>query len=179
MELISYGSPLFNNAHIISINLSQQSVCDENFIKHIISLFDDYDIPAGNICFELNECQFNSSIDSFKRFVSLLKRQGCKIALDDFNYNPASINLIKQLGVDFIKIDAREFGNIDDSKNYNYQLLESINGINHLTGAQTIIKCIDNDDIIEHLHEIGTDYIQGYSIEAPQAHNNTQSVLTG
>lgn len=172
MELISYGSPLFNKAHIISINLSQQSICDENFIKHIIHLFDEYDVPTGNICFELNQCQFDSSTQTFKQFVTFLKRQGCKIALDNFNYNPANINLIKQLGVDFIKIDAGEFGDLSDSKNYNYQLLESINGINHLTGAQTIIKCIDNENIIEHLHEIGTDYIQGYSVEAPLAINH-------
>jgi diguanylate cyclase (GGDEF)-like protein/PAS domain S-box-containing protein len=173
MEQIAYGSPLFNKAHIISINLSQQSIFNEKFIKHTINMFDEYDIPAGNICFEINECQFGSSLELFKRFVTLIKRQGCKIALDDFNYNPGSINLIKQLGVDFIKIDAREFGDINDSKNYNYQLLESINGINHLVGAQTIIKCIDNPDIIECLFEIGTDYIQGYSVEPPQALNNS------
>lgn len=172
MEFISYGSPLFNKAHLISINLSQQSICDEKFTKYIINKFDEYNIPAGNICFELNECQFDSSTKAFKQFIKIIKRQGCKIALDDFNYNPASINLIKQLGVDFIKIDAREFGDINDSKNYNYQLLESINGINHLTGAQTIIKCIDNEDIIEQLLEIGTDYIQGYSVEPPKAVSN-------
>jgi diguanylate cyclase (GGDEF)-like protein/PAS domain S-box-containing protein len=172
MELIAYGSPLFNQAHIISINLSQQSVFNENFIKHTINMFNEYDIPAGNICFEINECQFDSSMELFKRFVTLIKRQGCKIALDDFNYNPSSINSIKQLGVDFIKIDAREFGDINDSKNYNYKLLESINGINHLVGSQTIIKCIDNPDIIESLFEIGTDYIQGYSVEPPQALHN-------
>ncbi|MBL1141234.1 MAG: diguanylate cyclase [Proteobacteria bacterium] len=172
MELIAYGSPLFNKAHIISINISQQSIFNENFIKHAVNMFDEYNIPAGNICFEINQCQFDGSMDTFKRFVTLIKRQGCKIALDNFNYNPGSINLIKQLDVNFIKIDAREFGDINDSKNYNYQLLESVNGINHLVGAQTIIKCIDNPDIIDSLFEIGTDYIQGYSVEAPQALNN-------
>ncbi len=178
MELISYGSPLFNKAHLISINLSQQSICDEKFIKHIIHLFDEYDIPTGNICFELNQCQFDSSTEYFKQFVILLKRQGCKIALDDFNYNPVNINLIKQLGIDFIKIDAREFGDINDSKNYNYQLLESINGINHLAGAQTIIKCIDNEEIIEPLYDIGTDYIQGFAIEKPQILDNSSEAFS-
>ncbi len=172
MEMIAYGSPLFNKAHIISINLSEQSIYNENFIKHTINMFNEYNIPAGNICFEINECQFSNSMELFNRFVTLIKRQGCKVALDDFNYNPSSINSIKQLGVDFIKIDAREFGDINDCKNYNYKLLESINGINHLVGAQTIIKCIDNPGIIESLFEIGTDYIQGYSVEPPQALNN-------
>jgi diguanylate cyclase (GGDEF)-like protein/PAS domain S-box-containing protein len=173
MEMIAYGSPLFNEAHIISINLSQQSIFNEKFIKHTINMFNEYNIPAGNICFEINECQFSSSMDLFERFVTSIKRQGCKIALDDFNYNPTSINSIKKLAVDYIKLDARQFGDINDSKNYNYKLLESINGINHLVGAQTIIKCIDNPEIIEPLFEIGTDYVQGYAIEEPQALNNS------
>jgi diguanylate cyclase (GGDEF)-like protein/PAS domain S-box-containing protein len=173
MEMIAYGSPLFNDAHIISINLSQQSIFNEKFIKHTINIFNEYNIPAGNICFEINECQFSSSMELFERFVTLIKRQGCKIALDDFNYNPTSINSIKKLSVDYIKLDARQFGDINDSKNYNYKLLESINGINHLVGAQTIIKCIDNPDIVDALFEIGTDYVQGYAIEEPQALNNS------
>jgi EAL domain-containing protein (putative c-di-GMP-specific phosphodiesterase class I) len=94
-------------------------------------------------------------------------------SLDDFNYNLTSINSIKQLAVDYIKLDARQFGDINANNNYNYKLLESINGINHLVGAQTIIKCIDNPEIIEPLFEIGTDYVQGYAIEAPQALNNS------
>jgi diguanylate cyclase (GGDEF)-like protein/PAS domain S-box-containing protein len=172
MEMIAYGNPLFNKAHIISINLSHQSVFNDKFISYAIDMFSDYDIPAGNICFEINEPQFYDNMDLFKRFVTLIKRQGCKIALDDFNYNPVCINIVKQLAIDYIKLDARQFGNINDSQNYDYKLLESINGINHLVGAQTIIKCIDNSEIIESLFEIGTDYVQGYAIESPQALNN-------
>lgn len=173
LEMIAYGSPLFNEAHIISVNLSQQSVFNDKFINQTINMFNEYDIPAGNICFEINECQFNSSMELFKRFVTLIKRQGCKVALDDFNYNPSSINSIRQLGIDYIKLDARQFGDINDSKNYNYKLLESINAINHLVGAQTVIKCIDNPEIIDCLFEIGTDYVQGFAVEPPQSLNNS------
>ncbi len=169
IEMFAYGNRLFNEAHIISINLSRQSVLNENFIKYAIDIFNDYDIPASNICFEINESQFSDNMERFKRFVTLMKQQGCKIALDDFDYNPANINSIKQLNIDYIKLDARQFSRIDNEHNYDYKLLESINEINHLIGAQTIIKCIDNNDIVESLFEIGTDYVQGYAIEAPQA----------
>ena len=176
MEMIAYGNPLFNQTHIISINLSQQSILNEKFISYAVQMFNDYDIPAGNICFEINEPQFYGSMDLFKRFVTLIKRQGCKVALDDFNYNPASINIIKKLNIDFIKLDARQFGNINNEQDFNYNLLELINEINHLVGAQTIIKCIDNQDTIESLFEIGTDYVQGYAIDPPQPLNNTKTI---
>jgi diguanylate cyclase (GGDEF)-like protein/PAS domain S-box-containing protein len=169
MEMIAYGNPLFNKAHMISINLSQQSVLNEKFIKYAVDTFSDYDIPAGNICFEINEPQFHDSMERFKRFVTLMKRQGCKIALDNFNYNPVSINIVKQLNIDYIKLDARQFSKISNEQNHEYKLLESINDINHLIGAQTIMKCIDSNDIVESSFEIGADFIQGYSIEPPQA----------
>jgi len=172
MELIAYGNPLFNEAHIISINLSQQSVLNEQFIKYAIDTFHDYNIPAGNICFEVNEQQFYDSMEYFKRFTTLIKRQGCKITLDNFNYNPASINAIKQMNIDYIKLDARQFKEIGHEQGHDYKLLESINDINHLVGAQTIIKNIDNTDIIESLFEIGVDFAQGYSIEEPKPIQN-------
>ena len=117
MEMIAYGNPLFNEAHMISINLSQQSVLNENFIKYAVDTFSDYDIPAGNICFEINEPQFYDNMERFKRFVTLMKRQGCKIALDNFNYNPVSINTVKQLNIDYIKLDARQFSKISNEQN--------------------------------------------------------------
>ncbi|GJM04645.1 MAG: hypothetical protein DHS20C09_06360 [marine bacterium B5-7] len=172
MEMIAYGNPLFNKAHMISINLSQQSVLNENFVKYAVDTFNDYDIPAGNICFEINEPQFYDNMERFKRFVTLMKRQGCKIALDNFNYNPVSINTVKQLNIDYIKLDARQFRNINNEQNHEYKLLESINDINHLIGAQTIMKCIDSDDIVESSFQIGADFIQGFVIEPPQALNN-------
>lgn len=176
MEMIAYGNPLFNKAHMISINLSQQSVLNENFIKYAVDTFNDYDIPAGNICFEINETQFYDNMERFKRFVTLMKRQGCKIALDNFNYNPVSINLVKQLNIDYIKVDARQFSNISVEKNHDYKLLESINDINHLIGAQTIMKCIDSDNIIKPSFQIGADFIQGIFIDPPQALNHSQKV---
>jgi len=172
MEMIAYGNPLFNQAHIISINLSQQSVLNEQFIKYAVDTFNDYNIPAGNICFELNEQQFYDGMKHLKRFTTLIKRQGCKITLDNFNYNPVSINAIKQLNVDYIKLDARQFKNISHGQSHDYKLLESINDINHLIGAQTIIKNIDNSDVIESLFEIGVDFVQGYSIEEPRPIQN-------
>ena len=178
MEMIAYGNPLFNSSHMISMNLSQQSVADEKFTNYIIDYFNDYDIPAGNICFEINEPKFHGNSKQFKRFVTLIKRQGCKIALDDFNYNPNSINLVKQLGIDYIKLDARQFNKLSNEQSFNYKLLESINRINHLTSAQTIIKCIDNKEMLKPLYEIGTDYVQGYAVQSPQILDSKKKILT-
>ena len=128
-------------------------------------------------CFEINEPKFYGSADKFKHFVNLIKRQGCRVALDDFNYTPANINTVRELAIDYIKLDARQFCNLHNEHDFNYKLLKSINDINHLTGTQTIIKCIDNINVIEFLYEIGTDYVQGYAIDPPKMLDNSNKLI--
>ncbi|MEQ8938000.1 MAG: EAL domain-containing protein [Gammaproteobacteria bacterium] len=172
MEMIAYGKPIFKDSHIINVNISKQSILNEQFIEYLDRLLKEYELAPSRICLEINERHFYGNVNSLQRFISLIKQIGCKIALDDFNYNPETINNIRKLNVDYVKLDARQFNEIGDVKGFNYSLLESINKINHMVGAQTIVKCLDNDDMLEQLFEIGTDYIQGYAYEPPKPVSN-------
>lgn len=172
MEMITYGKPVFKDSHIINVNISRQSILNEQFIDYLDRLLKEYELAPSRICLEINERHFYSNVNSLQRFISLVKQIGCKIALDDFNYNPETINNVRKLNVDYVKLDARQFNEIGDVKGFNYSLLESINKINHMVGAQTIVKCLDNNDMLEQLFEIGTDYIQGYAYEPPKPVSN-------
>ncbi len=174
MEMIAYGNPVFKHADVTSINISRQSVLNEKLVDYINKLLKDYDINASSICFEINEPQFRGNISALKRFVTLVKQLGCKVALDEFNYNPEIVNVVRQLNIDYVKLDARQFKNVADETDFDYALLESINNINHMVGAQTVIKCLDDEKSLESLYEIGTDYVQGYAVEAPQPLTNTK-----
>ena len=173
MEMIAYGNPLFNEAHMISMNLSQQSIINGKFINYATEMFSDYDIPAGNICFEVKQPQFYGNMEKFKSFITLMKRQGCRIALDEFNYNSTSVKTVKGLSIDYIKLDARQFPQLNKEQDFNYQLVNCINEINHLAGAQTIMKCVENVEVINMYYDLGIDYVQGCAISAPQLVNNT------
>jgi diguanylate cyclase (GGDEF)-like protein/PAS domain S-box-containing protein len=168
LEMIAYKHPLFQEANLVSLNISKQSILNEHYVGLISDLLKEYEVPASKLCFEINERHFYGKINSLQRFVSLIKQLGGKVALDDFNYNPETINSVRTLDLDFVKLDARQFGDIKEESGFNYALLETINNINHMVGAQTIVKRVDNKEMIEPLYEIGTDYIQGYVFEAPQ-----------
>ncbi len=172
MEMIAYGNPVFKKASIINVNISQQSIFNDKFADYVKQLIEDYEVEAGKICLEINERCFYGNINLLKRFVTVIKQLGCKVALDDFNYNPETINTVRELNLDFVKLDARQFSRINEESDFNYSLLESINNISHMIGAQTIVKCLDDKKMIEQLYEIGTDYIQGYAIEKPKQLNN-------
>ena len=140
--------------------------------EYLKELLDEYEVSSPTLCFEINESHFYGNINSLQRFVSIVKKLGCKVALDEFNYNPEAIHSARNLDMDFVKLDARQFEDINDEKGFNYSLLESINNIHHMVGAQTIVKCLDNDEMIEQLYEIGTDYVQGFAIAKPSLITN-------
>jgi EAL domain-containing protein (putative c-di-GMP-specific phosphodiesterase class I) len=99
-------------------------------------------------------------------FIREIKKLGCKFSLDDFGSGNASYQYLKNLPVDFIKIDGAFIKDIHTSKD-DYALVKSMQEIAHLMGKWTIAEFVENDEIIAILREIGVDYLQGYGIHKP------------
>lgn len=165
-ELLAYKHPSLEDFSTISINISEQSICDEAFLKYLLSCKNDYSIPEGNICIEVPEHALVNHNEQTIKFISDLKTNGFKIAIDDFYSGLESFKKIKDLHIDMIKFNGRINSNGKD-KNIEYKILESMNDICHHIGSQTIAKYIDNEKNLETLYEIGIDYAQGYQCSKP------------
>jgi len=103
-----------------------------------------------------------NTIDFINRFKSL----GCSFALDGFGSGFSSYAYLKNLPVDYLKIDGAFVKDIvtDD---IDYAMVESINRVGHVMGKKTIAEFVENDAILERLRDIGVDYVQGYGISPP------------
>ncbi|MGH8597520.1 MAG: EAL domain-containing protein [Gammaproteobacteria bacterium] len=102
-----------------------------------------------------------------KRFISALNARGCRFALDDFGSGFSSFTYLKNLPVDFLKIDGsfvREIAN--DS--IDLAMVRSINEIGHVMGKRTIAEFVEDRTILDVLRDLGVDYAQGYEIGRPQ-----------
>ena len=100
-------------------------------------------------------------------FIREIKKIGCKFSLDDFGSGNASYQYLKNLPVDFIKIDGEFVKDINNNPN-DYALVKSIKEIARLMGKWTIAEYAENDEIIAILKEIGVDYAQGYGVSEPK-----------
>jgi len=151
-----------------SINLSGHSIADEDFLQFVISSLDGTDVPAEKLCFEITETAAISNLVSATRFITALKGWGCHFALDDFGSGLSSFAYLKQLEVDFLKIDGVFVKDVVDDP-INLAMVKSINDIGKVMGKRTIAEFVENDGILEKLREVGVDYAQGFRVGRPKS----------
>jgi diguanylate cyclase (GGDEF)-like protein/PAS domain S-box-containing protein len=153
---------------IFCINLSGSSLADENIIGYILDATEKYQVPADHICIEVTETNAILNLASASRFIRILKGRGFTIALDDFGSGFSSFNYLKNLPVDYLKIDGSFIRNMDNDK-VDYNMVQAISSMCKVLGLSTIGEFAENDTIVSQLREIGVDYAQGYAISRPQS----------
>lgn len=152
---------------ILSINISGLSFGEPGFANYVLGLLGQYQIDNKRICFEITETAAIANLASVTDFINRLKQQGCLFALDDFGSGISSFAYLKNLDVDFLKIDGMFVKDILDDP-IDYEMVKSINEIGHVMGKKTIAEFVENDAILAHLSNIGVDYAQGYGIGIPE-----------
>ncbi|MBN2738393.1 MAG: EAL domain-containing protein [Spirochaetales bacterium] len=150
-----------------SINLSGASLNDENFLEYVFDQFALYDIPPFMICFEITETTAISNLSRIAQFIKELKKIGVCFSLDDFGTGWSSFHYLKELPIDFLKIDGSFVRGICDNP-LDLVLVETINHIGHILGLQTIAEYVENTQILEKLKAIGVNYAQGFGIGIPK-----------
>ena len=154
-----------------SINLSGQSLTDDEFLPFVIHQFQTSGIDATKICFEITETAAIGSYAQASRFINALKELGCRFALDDFGTGLSSFGYLKHFPVDFLKIDGSFVKEILHDP-IDREMVRSINEIGHLTGKKTIAEFAENQEIITMLKGMGIDYAQGYGVHEPERIRN-------
>jgi diguanylate cyclase (GGDEF)-like protein len=149
------------------INLSGQSLSEESFLEFVLQQLDETAIFADQICFEITETAAIANLTGAVRFINSLKQRGCRFALDDFGSGLSSFAYLKNLPVDFVKIDGVFVKDIIDNP-LDFAMVRSINEIGQLMDKKTIAEFVENETILDKLRSLGVDYVQGYGIGRPQ-----------
>ena len=165
--LLAENPAFFKQINFCSINLSGQSMAASDFLNFVIAQLDKSGIDGNKICFEITETAAISNLAIANKFISTLKGLGCRFALDDFGSGLSSFAYLKNLPVDYLKIDGMFVKDIVDDP-IDRAMVKSINEIGHVMGMQTIAEFVENDVIKGMLKEIGVNYAQGYGIGKPQ-----------
>jgi diguanylate cyclase (GGDEF)-like protein/PAS domain S-box-containing protein len=156
-----------DSLNFCSINLSGQSLVNEDLLDYLTSLFKQGDIPANKVCFEITETAAIANLSDAVKFFESLRSLGCLFALDDFGSGMSSYAYLKTLPVDFLKIDGVFIRDIAKDP-INRAMVQSINEIGQVMGKKTIAEFVEDDEILKVLRQIGVDYAQGYGIGRPR-----------
>jgi EAL domain-containing protein (putative c-di-GMP-specific phosphodiesterase class I) len=148
------------------VNLSGASLNDEHFITFVQEQFERSQIPPHLICFEITETLAITNLGKAAAIMRLLKSTGCSFALDDFGSGMSSFAYLKNLPVDYLKIDGvfvREI--IHDPTAA--QIVKAIAKIASVMGIKTIAEFVEDRQTLEKLQQLQVDYAQGYGIARP------------
>lgn len=154
------------NSGGFSINLSGQSLSDDQFLDFVEQQIDEKGVQPSKICFEITETSAIVNIDFASEFIRVLRAKGCRFSLDDFGTGLSSYAYIQKLPVDFIKIDGMFVRNLAKSDT-DRALVQSINELAHFMGIETVAEFVENNEVLGILEEIGVDHSQGYGIRKP------------
>jgi len=152
---------------VYSINLSGQSLSTESFLHFVITHLEKSGVKPEKICFEITETAAITNLSGAIRFINTLKKIGCKFSLDDFGMGLSSFSYLKQLPVNYIKIDGSFIKDILEDP-MDYAIVEAINQIGHVLGLETIAECVESEEIFYKLKYMGVDYGQGIYIKKPE-----------
>jgi diguanylate cyclase (GGDEF)-like protein/PAS domain S-box-containing protein len=152
---------------IFAVNLSSSSLADERLAGFVCGLLAEHGVPADMLCFEISETAAIANLSRATEFIQALKREGCLFALDNFGSCMSSFAYLKQLPVDFLKIDGSFIRTIAEDS-LTRAMAEAINRVAHVMAIETVAECAESAPILALLKELGVDHAQGYALERPQ-----------
>jgi len=149
-----------------SINLSGQSLGDDRFLQFVLKQLRRRDLDPTHICFEITETAAIAHLGSAMHFIGQLRERGCKFALDDFGSGLSSFAYLKNMKVDYLKIDGNFVRDVAQDAT-DRAMVGSITQIGHVMGIHTIAECAETSEVLQELKVLRVDFAQGFGIGRP------------
>lgn len=170
-EMLDAGIPVVP----VSVNQSRVLLTSPDYTKNVAKVFERYQIPKEYIELELTETVFMEERDTMIRIMKELKAMNIKISMDDFGSGYSSLNMLKDVPFDVLKID-REFFSESFASEGSRWILQKVIEMAHGLGMTVICEGVETEEQIALLREIGCRYVQGYFYSQPislQEYNHT------
>jgi ammonium transporter, Amt family len=150
----------------LSINLSGTSLVDSDLPDYIDEIFSKHHVQPRRVMFEITETAYITNMLKAQELLSYLRDQGFRFALDDFGCGFSSLAYLRNLNVDYIKIDGSFVRNLEHDR-LNQTLIKSINEVAHLLQKKTVAEFVEDEASLKILEQIGVDYVQGNYLGQP------------
>jgi EAL domain-containing protein (putative c-di-GMP-specific phosphodiesterase class I) len=168
LEVLSSAAPalLRLDAHF-TVNISGQSLCDEEFTRFLEQRLREYSLPPQLLSFEIAETAAVANIVQAEQLILRLQDLGHAIALDDFGRGLSSLTYLKSLPVAHLKIDGglvRELVGNQRSQ----AMVTTIVQLARTMNMKTTAECVESEAILAAVGQLGVDFGQGFAIGRPR-----------
>lgn len=149
------------------INVARDTLSDPDFADFVRDQLQETGVAAGVLCFEIEESDAVARRADTAVFVRQIRQHGCHVSLCSFGRDRAAFDLLKNIKVDFLKIDGVMVCNMLRDP-VDLARVTAINRVAHAIGIQTVAELVETDEVAAKLREIGLDYAQGFGIALPR-----------
>ena len=158
--LRSAGEPL----PVCMVNLSGTSVCDPTLVDYIADCLRSNDLAGRHLGFELTETAAVANLAQASQLMTRLRAMGCPIALDDFGSGMSSFSYLRNLPIDFLKIDGAFIRDISTDP-IDFAMVETIHRIGGIMGVRTVAEGVESENVLAALALIGVEFAQGFHVQ--------------
>ncbi len=151
----------------VAINISGQTLADAQFLEFAVDCFDTTGADPGQVCFEIGEEAVVGNLEQARRFIGVLHGMGCRFALDNFGSGLGSFNNLRNLAVDYLKIDGSFFKNLA-LDTVNQAMVTAMVRLARTMNFKVIAERVEDASAVDAARRMGVDYLQGYAIGRPE-----------
>lgn len=150
----------------VSVNMSRGHFAVPGFFRRYQEILEKYDIPENSIEIELTESLFYNELSMLKGLINEIHDAGMLCSIDDFGSGYSSLNMLKEVKVDALKLDRAFFKEVEDEQR-GKQVINSVFHLAQSLNLRTISEGVEIRSQVEYLKELDCDYIQGYVFAKP------------
>jgi EAL domain-containing protein (putative c-di-GMP-specific phosphodiesterase class I) len=150
----------------IAINISGQTLGDAQFLEYVVETFDATGANPAQVCFEISEAAVVANLELTRRFIGVLHGMGCRFALDDFGSGIGSFANLKNLAVDFLKIDGSFIGGLGKDA-VNQAMVTAMIKLARTLNFRVIAEQVEDEAALDAARALGCDFLQGYALGRP------------
>jgi diguanylate cyclase (GGDEF)-like protein len=151
----------------LSVNLSGHTVSNPDVLKPFQKLVEKYGSYMTRICFEITETAAVSNYTHARQFITRIREMGCAFALDDYGSGVCSISYLRNLPIDFLKIDG-ELVTSSSSDSVALAMVESIVTMSKAMDVEIVAEHIEDKHLMKKMQQLGVEYGQGYYFGKPE-----------
>ena len=150
----------------ISVNLSRSHFEIPNFFDYYVDILKKYKVPPMSIEIELTESLFYNDLNSLNELVNQIHEAGLSCSIDDFGSGYSSLNMLKDVKVDALKLD-RVFFSSTENDQRGKDVVQSVIKLAQALDLHTISEGVEDRDQVDFLKEMNCDLIQGFVFAKP------------
>ncbi|HIO92019.1 MAG TPA: EAL domain-containing protein [Leucothrix mucor] len=166
IEIIAANSKIEKNKQLFTINISADSVLDADFIPFLITLIEDKKIDPAILCFEISESVALANFSETQTILKKLSKLGCSGSLDDFGSGFSSLNYLRDLSLQYLKIDGSFIRNMSKNR-IDAAMVDGVNKVGQVMNLRTVAELVENEITVKLLQKMGVNYAQGYHCGKP------------